>query len=59
MNRSFFNALLGGFGGATGAAADEGQFNVKSGPADDAAFRIGNAETVITVPGYGIAVARA
>ena len=40
MNRSFFNVLLGGFGGATGAAAEEGQLNVKSGPADDAAFRI-------------------
>ncbi|AGW95588.1 NAD(P) transhydrogenase subunit beta [Ralstonia pickettii DTP0602] len=61
MNRSFFNVLLGGFGGATGATAavDQGQRNVKSGSADDAAFLMGNAETVIIVPGYGLAVARA
>ena len=61
MNRSFFNVILGGFGGdtavATGAAAQ--QRPVKSGSADDAAFVLGNAETVIIVPGYGLAVARA
>jgi NAD(P) transhydrogenase subunit beta len=61
MNRSFFNVILGGFGGevagpAAGAAA---QRPVKSGSADDAAFVLGNAETVIIVPGYGLAVARA
>ena len=46
MNRSFFNVILGGFGGEAAAA-------------DDAAFILGNAETVVIVPGYGLAVARA
>ena len=61
MNRSFFNVILGGFGGEAGAAASAGavQRSVKSGSADDAAFIMGNAETVIIVPGYGLAVARA
>lgn len=62
MNRSFFNVILGGFGGdaaAAGAAGAQAQRNVKSGSADDAAFLMGNAETVIIVPGYGLAVARA
>ncbi len=61
MNRSFFNVILGGFGGdaaaATGGAKE--QRPVKSGSADDAAFVLGNAETVVIVPGYGLAVARA
>ena len=61
MNRSFFNVILGGFGGeataATGGKAE--QRPVKSGSADDAAFVLGNAETVVIVPGYGLAVARA
>ena len=61
MNRSFFNVILGGFGGeaATAAAGGGAQRNVKSGSADDAAFVLGNAETVVIVPGYGLAVARA
>src|SRR6201997_4331460 len=60
MNRSFFNVILGGFGGEAGAAASGGeQRSVKSGSADDAAFILGNAESVIIVPGYGLAVARA
>ncbi|RDK05507.1 NAD(P)(+) transhydrogenase (Re/Si-specific) subunit beta [Cupriavidus lacunae] len=62
MNRSFFNVILGGFGGdasAGAAAGAQAQRNVKSGSADDAAFLMGNAETVIIVPGYGLAVARA
>ena len=62
MNRSFFNVILGGFGGDAAAAtagAAQGQRPVKSGSADDAAFLMGNAETVIIVPGYGLAVARA
>jgi NAD(P) transhydrogenase subunit beta len=62
MNRSFFNVILGGFGGEATVAAAGGaqqQRNVKSGSADDAAFVLGNAETVIIVPGYGLAVARA
>ena len=61
MNRSFFNVILGGFGGeaATAATGSQEQRPVKSGSADDAAFILGNAETVIIVPGYGLAVARA
>ena len=60
MNRSFFSVILGGFGGETSATAGGGeQKTVKSGSADDAAFIMGNAETVIIVPGYGLAVARA
>jgi H+-translocating NAD(P) transhydrogenase subunit beta len=61
MNRSFFSVILGGFGGDAATAASSGgaQRNVKSGSADDAAFVMGNAETVIIVPGYGLAVARA
>jgi len=61
MNRSFFNVILGGFGGeaATAAAGGGAQRSVKSGSADDAAFILGNAETVVIVPGYGLAVARA
>jgi NAD(P) transhydrogenase subunit beta len=62
MNRSFFNVLLGGFGNGGGGGdpnAPAQQRNVKSGSADDAAFLMTNAETVIIVPGYGLAVARA
>src|SRR5947207_3656537 len=61
MNRSFFNVILGGFGGEAGgpAAGKAEQRPVKSGSADDAAFVLGNAETVVIVPGYGLAVARA
>ena len=61
MNRSFFNVLLGGFGGEVAAAVGGAQAArpVKSGSSDDAAFLMGNAETVIIVPGYGLAVARA
>lgn len=61
MNRSFFNVILGGFGGEAAATAsgDAVQRAVKSGSADDAAYMLSNAETVIIVPGYGLAVARA
>ena len=60
MNRSFFNVILGGFGAEPGsAAAGAEEKTVKSGSADDAAFLMGNAERVIIVPGYGLAVARA
>ena len=60
MNRSFFSVILGGFGAAEGAmAADASKKTVKSGSPDDAAFIMGNAESVIIVPGYGLAVARA
>jgi NAD(P) transhydrogenase subunit beta len=60
MNRSFFSVILGGFGAEEGTAAKhEGDKTVKSGSADDAAFLMANAESVIIVPGYGLAVARA
>src|ERR1051326_1201398 len=59
MNRSFVSVMLGGFGGevaATGAAETR---PVKQGAADDAAFIMKNAGSVIIVPGYGMAVAQA
>ncbi|CAM3532423.1 NAD(P)(+) transhydrogenase (Re/Si-specific) subunit beta [Polaromonas hydrogenivorans] len=61
MNRSFFNVIGGGFGGeaTTAATGSKEQRPVKSGSADDAAYILSNAETVIIVPGYGLAVARA
>jgi NAD(P) transhydrogenase subunit beta len=60
MNRSFFSVILGGFGGeAVTAAGGSEQKTVKSGSADDAAFVMSNADSVIIVPGYGLAVARA
>ncbi|QKH36202.1 NAD(P)(+) transhydrogenase (Re/Si-specific) subunit beta [Achromobacter pestifer] len=61
MNRSFFNVILGGFGSqeATVGGGSAIQRNVKSGSPDDAAFVLGNAESVVIVPGYGLAVARA
>ena len=61
MNRSFFNVILGGFGGEALAAidGDAEQKVYRSGSADDAAFLMGNADSVIIVPGYGLAVARA
>jgi NAD(P) transhydrogenase subunit beta len=61
MNRSFFNVILGGFG-ATEDTSDNSkkeQRPVKSGNADDAAFLMKNASSVIIVPGYGMAVAQA
>jgi len=61
MNRSFFSVILGGFGAAEGAAAtgDGEQKQAKSSSAEDAAFLMANADSVIIVPGYGLAVARA
>lgn len=62
MNRSFFNVILGGVGAeaaAGGPAGDKEQRPVKSGSADDASFLLTNADSVIIVPGYGLAVARA
>ena len=61
MNRSFISVILGGFGGevATTGGPVAQQRPVKSGSADDAAFVLSNAETVVIVPGYGLAVARA
>jgi NAD(P) transhydrogenase subunit beta len=60
MNRAFVSVILGGFGGEGGAVAGKAeQRPVKSGSADDAAFMLSNADSVIIVPGYGLAVARA
>ena len=60
MNRSFFSVILGGFGAETGTVvAGSDQKQVKSGSPDDVAFMLSNADTVIIVPGYGLAVARA
>ncbi|MBI5131725.1 MAG: NAD(P)(+) transhydrogenase (Re/Si-specific) subunit beta [Rhodopseudomonas palustris] len=61
MNRSFISVILGGFGGETAAAAGGGgeQRPAKLGSADDAAFIMKNAQKVIIVPGYGMAVAQA
>jgi NAD(P) transhydrogenase subunit beta len=62
MNRPFLSVILGGFGsdgGAAAAAGDGAQKTYRSGSADDAAFLMGNADSVIIVPGYGLAVARA
>ena len=61
MNRSFISVILGGFG-AEAAATGSGQVEtrpVKQGSADDAAYIMKNAERVIIVPGYGMAVAQA
>ena len=61
MNRSFFNVILGGFGGTEQSSSSKSkeQKPVKSGNADDAAFLMKNASSVIIVPGYGMAVAQA
>jgi len=62
MNRSLFNVLLGGFGGGDGGAAASGERIERpyhSGSAEDAGFLMQNADSVIIVPGYGLAVARA
>ncbi len=60
MNRAFLSVILGGFGGDGGTvSAQAEQRPVKSGSPDDAAFMLSNADSVIIVPGYGLAVARA
>jgi len=62
MNRSFLNVILGGFGSDTSSTTVQGskeQKPVKSGNAEDAAFLMKNASSVIIVPGYGMAVAQA
>ena len=61
MNRSFFNVILGGFGATEQSKGNQNkeQRPVKSGNADDAAFLMQNASSVIIVPGYGMAVAQA
>ncbi|MBA1337981.1 MAG: NAD(P) transhydrogenase subunit beta [Pelagibacterales bacterium] len=62
MNRSFISVILGGFGTDTSSnenSEQEDQKPVKSGNAEDAAFLMKNASSVIIVPGYGMAVAQA
>lgn len=62
MNRSLFNVLLGGFGGQVASSSSTesaGDRPVKAGAAEDAAFLLKNARSVVIVPGYGLAVARA
>jgi NAD(P) transhydrogenase subunit beta len=62
MNRSIFNVVLGGFGtegGTVAAGAGVGDRLVRSGSAEDAAFIMKNASSVIVVPGYGMAVVQA
>ncbi|NNM51077.1 MAG: NAD(P)(+) transhydrogenase (Re/Si-specific) subunit beta, partial [Pseudomonadales bacterium] len=62
MNRSLLNVLFGGFGTTAGAAAEEGtvgEKNYRAGSPDDAAFLMTHADSVVIVPGYGLAQARA
>tara|TARA_Y100000590_G_scaffold317221_1_gene358823 strand:- start:272 stop:1669 length:1398 start_codon:yes stop_codon:yes gene_type:complete len=61
MNRSFFNVILGGWGATDQSSSTKSkeQKPVKNGNADDAAFLMKNASSVIIVPGYGMAVAQA
>ena len=62
MNRSFISVILGGWGGETAAASGDGEKEtrpVKQGSAEDAAYVMQNAGSVIIVPGYGMAVAQA
>ncbi|GGY08964.1 NAD(P)(+) transhydrogenase (Re/Si-specific) subunit beta [Paludibacterium paludis] len=61
MNRSIVSVLLGGFGAevAETAAGPGGPRHYKSGSPEDAAFLMGHADSVIIVPGYGLAVSRA
>jgi H+-translocating NAD(P) transhydrogenase subunit beta len=60
MNRSFISVILGGFGGESAGPSAKGETKpVKQGSAEDAAFMMKNAQTVIIVPGYGMAVAQA
>jgi NAD(P) transhydrogenase subunit beta len=60
MNRSFFSVILGGFGGETAGPSGKKETRpIKQGSAEDAAFIMKNASSVIVVPGYGMAVAQA
>ena len=61
MNRSIISVVLGGFGGEQSGAAkgDNSDKVVKQGNAEDAAYILKNADSVIIVPGYGMAVAQA
>ena len=60
MNRSIISVMLGGFGGEQSTLqTDDKERNVKSGSADDVSFLMSNADSIIIIPGYGLAVARA
>jgi len=61
MNRSIFSVVLGGFGGeqSNKSISDNSDKIIKQGSAEDAAFILKNAESVIIIPGYGMAVAQA
>ncbi|MFC4256371.1 NAD synthetase [Altererythrobacter xixiisoli] len=61
MNRSFISVIAGGFGAEAAAGSGEAreQRPYKQGSADDAAFMLKQAESVIIIPGYGMAVAQA
>jgi NAD(P) transhydrogenase subunit beta len=59
MNRSFISVILGGFGGEVAATGKTESRPVKQGSAEDAAFIMKNASSVIVIPGYGMAVAQA
>ena len=60
MNRSFVSVILGGFGVEEGSSVNKNEGKtVKTGSPEDAAFIMSNANSVIIVPGYGMAVAQA
>ncbi len=59
MNRSFLSVIMGGFGEVAVAAEEEEEKTVKRGAPEDAAYLLENAQKVIVVPGYGMAVAQA
>jgi len=64
MNRSIINVIFGGFGSSSASASENSASAgedrpIKSGSAEDAAFLLKNASSVIIVPGYGMAVAQA
>jgi NAD(P) transhydrogenase subunit beta len=62
MNRSLLNVLFGGFGSSSDTGSDSAEHiekNYRSGSAEDAAFMMSNASSVVIVPGYGLAQARA
>ena len=61
MNRSIISVVMGGFGGEQASAdgSDNSDKIVKQGNAEDAAYILKNADSVIIIPGYGMAVAQA
>lgn len=59
MNRSLWNVIVGGFGGSSGGSKDDGDRSIREVNASDAAILLGYSESVVFVPGYGMAVAKA